>query len=216
MTRSVMPYPTNTSGPATRTLPPATGPRIIAVTPCLNTFGPDGVFTVTAGVGVVRDDSIRFTFLKYVPSSPPGLIPINVNWAAMYFAAISCPRVPASRPSSKSSARNATCALKRSLLNSGSAGAAAAVAASAIVRTVALNMVPLTRSRFFHTRLSRPGVGCWTCSGIAQVLHEDDLVAFFVVDQFVNAVADHQQAEPTRPDAFLLPHLHMRDGILRG
>src|SRR3954468_5211135 len=199
-----------------RTLPPATGPRIIAVTPCLNTFGPDGVFTVTVGLGVVSDDSIRSTFLKYVPSSPPGLIPIKANWVAMYFAAISCPRVPASRPSSKSSARNATCALKRSGLNSGSAGAAAAVATSAIVRTVALNMVLLTRSGFFHTRLSLPSVGCGTYSGIAQVLHEDDLVAFFVVDQLVNAVADHQQTEPTWPDSFLLPHLRVRNGILRG
>src|SRR6187402_3528436 len=51
----------------------------------------------------------------------------------MWPAAMSCPRVPASRPSRRSSARNVTCARRRSALNSGST--AATMVVSAVIAT---------------------------------------------------------------------------------
>src|SRR5271170_5597469 len=62
---------------------------------------------VFAGIGFIPT---KLICCRYVPLSPPGFSPYSANCVAMYFAAISLPRNPGPRPSSRSSARNLTCA----------------------------------------------------------------------------------------------------------
>ncbi len=71
---------------------------------------------------------------------------------AMYRAAMAWPRVPASRPSSRSSARKVTCALKRSALKSVDGAAATAEATISALRTNGRIMGPPATSYTFKTR----------------------------------------------------------------
>ena len=80
--------------------------------------------------------SSRGTCWRYVPSSAPGAQPADWSMAAAYRAARSYPRVAASRPSSRSSARNPTSARMRAAETSRADAADACGSAPAVHEAV--------------------------------------------------------------------------------
>ena len=58
---------------------------------------------------------------------------------------------------------------------------------------------------------SRCGIGGFGC---VEIFDEDDFVAFFVVEQFVDQFFGHQDSEPTRTQTAFFPDRHVLKRIL--